>query len=395
MDAAALAHNFRVFAEADCASEPLYAALSIAIAERPALLDLLMTAPYPQRRPVLLFAATHDLLLSGATHPLAAFYRSRTEEAAWRTDVGAAGPLFADFCDERHDAIAALLASRTVQTNEVGRSAGLRLALAELAGDRPVALIDVGCSAGLNLLVDRFRFEDRLVDGSIRMFHPPPNPTNVGAGSRHLEPDLTNVRSGAVAAPCGDVVVRTAFIGNDPECGPIPPIAQRFGVDLAPLDVHDERDARWLRACAWPSDLERHERLAAALALARTVALDVRRGAADRHLPAVIEDVESGVRPVVFHSWVVSYFDAAAKRRFVDAVRTMIVERDGAWISAEGPGVLAALTSPGPDADADPVRREATRWHLTTRVDGRPWSRLLALSHPHCRWIDRSVANPR
>ncbi len=373
LDEAALAHNFHVFGAADCASEPLYAALSVAIAEQPALLALLMTAPYPQRRPVLLFAATHDLLLAGATHPLADFYRSRTDDAAWRTDVDAAGPLFADFCRERQDELAALVASRTVQTNEVGRSAGLRLALAELEVDRPVALIDVGCSAGLNLLVDRFRLEARFADGSLRI-HPPTT-------------NLTNGRSGATVGPPSDVVVRTSFDGADAGGDAIPPIARRCGIDLAPLDVHDERDARWLRACVWPSDIDRHERLAAALALARTVTLDVRRGEADRLLPAVLADVEPGVRPVVFHSWVVSYFDQAAKRRLVDAVRTMIVERDGAWISAEGPGVIAGLPSAPGEADDDAVRREATRWHLTTRVDGQVSSRLLALSHPHCRWI--------
>ena len=53
VDAAALAQNFRVFANADCDSEPLYAALSRAIAGDRDILELLLQAPYPQRRPVL------------------------------------------------------------------------------------------------------------------------------------------------------------------------------------------------------------------------------------------------------------------------------------------------------------------------------------------------------
>lgn len=73
-DADALATNFRVFAAADCANEPLYAALSQAIAGQPDTLALLMEATYAQRRAVLLFGAVHDLLLAGSDHPLGAFY---------------------------------------------------------------------------------------------------------------------------------------------------------------------------------------------------------------------------------------------------------------------------------------------------------------------------------
>ncbi len=71
LDAAALANNFRIFADADCAGEPLYATLSRAVAGDPTLLALALGAPYAQRRPVLLFACVHDLLLAGTAHPLA------------------------------------------------------------------------------------------------------------------------------------------------------------------------------------------------------------------------------------------------------------------------------------------------------------------------------------
>ena len=38
---------------------------------------------------------------------------------------------------------------------------------------------------------------------------------------------------------------------------------------LAAFDVHDDGAMRWLRACLWPSDRVRSERLMAAAALAR------------------------------------------------------------------------------------------------------------------------------
>jgi hypothetical protein len=360
VDAAALAHNFRVFADADCAHEPLYAALSRAIADDDATLALLMQAPYSQRRPVLLFASTHDLLLAGHAHPLARFYRSVAPADAWRDDVEHAAEDFFDFCRTHRDPLTQLIAERSTQTNEVGRSAGLRLALATLSAERPIALIDVGCSAGLNLLVDRYRFAYRLADGSTVM-----------------------------AGPVGDVVIPAAIRSGHPQpTSTIPEVARRFGIDRSPLDVQEPRDARWLQACIWPSDTERHERLAGAIALARATALDLRRGDANEMLSGVLADLDRDIRPVVFHSWVVSYFDGDARRRFAEAVRVMVVERDGAWISAEGPNVVPGLAAPALPNDADAALREATVWHLTTRDDGVATTRAIARSHPHCRWIE-------
>ncbi len=397
VDEDAVAHNFRVFAEADCVGEPadagrvgepvdagrvgepvdagrvgepadasvgepLYAALSHAIAGDAGTIALTMQAPYPQRRPVLLFAAVHDLLLDEATprHPLARFYRSVVDEDALRTDVDEAMHFFVDFCRAHRDALVGRLTERATQTNEVGRCAGLRLALATLPVERPLALIDVGCSAGLNLLVDRYRYEYRLSDGATD-----------------------------AAGPAGAVVVRSNVTeGRPPALGPMPAIGQRFGIDRSPLDVRVERDARWLRACTWPSDIQRHERLAAAIALARDTPPTLIAGNANERLPHVLAMLDPGHRPVLFHSWVVSYFDRDARRHFADAARSMVVERDGVWISAESLGIVPGLEPPALPDDASVTLREATVWHVTIRQDDRAVSRCIARSHPHCRWIE-------
>ncbi len=357
-DPAAVAHNFRVFADADCAHEPLYAALSHAIAADDDTIALTMRAPYSQRRPVLLFASVHDLLLAGVDHPLAAFYRSVVGDAV-DTDVERAAPAFRDFCRTHRDAIADSLATRATQTNEIGRAAVLRLALATLGDDRPIALIDVGCSAGLNLLVDRYRFAYRFDDGE------------------------------TVVGPDVEPTIRSDIVSGRPDAArPMPPIARRIGLDRSPLDVRDERDARWLRACVWPSDASRHARLAAALALARDASLDIRSGDAIETLAGALDGIDRDVRPVVFHSWVLSYFDGASRRRFADVVRAMVADRDGAWISGEGPDVVPGLVAPPLPHDADATRREATLWHRTSLRDGVVATDAIARSHPHGRWIE-------
>lgn len=370
VEPAALAQNFLVFAN-ECASEPLYGALSRAIAGDRDILDLLLEAPYPQRRPVLLFAATHDLLLAGADHPLARFYRSVAGESGFRGDVDHAFAAFADFCGQQREALLALLRERTMQTNEVGRCAALRLVLAGLDRRTPIALIDVGCSAGLNLLVDRYRFVYRLPDKSLR---------TIGSES--------------------PVVIPAAFEGDDAfscDLSSMPAIAGRFGIDLALLDVRDARDTRWLQACVWPSEVERHARLAGAIELARemrrstekSTALDLRRGNANDLLSTIVDGIDGAVRPVVFHSWVVSYFEREARTRFAEEARAIVVERDGVWISAEAAGVVPGLAAPALADDPSPARREATLWHVTTRnADGACEVRTMARTHPHCRWIE-------
>ena len=70
-----LADHFRAFAtvvERDGGTT--YPAICRAVAEDDEVLSLLDGAPLPQRRPLLLLAAVHFLLLSGVEHPLAALY---------------------------------------------------------------------------------------------------------------------------------------------------------------------------------------------------------------------------------------------------------------------------------------------------------------------------------
>ena len=70
-----LSGHFRAFAatvERDGGST--YPAICRGIADDADVLSLLDGAPLPQRRPLLLLAAVHSLLLAGAEHALAAYY---------------------------------------------------------------------------------------------------------------------------------------------------------------------------------------------------------------------------------------------------------------------------------------------------------------------------------
>jgi len=110
------------------------------VAEDRELLALQLSALPHAHLPPMLLAGGHYLLLEGAGHDLADVYAGRS--------TAAAAPLFRDLCLGHRDELVEVLNARTVQTNEVGRSALFGPALTWAAGGEPVQLVDVGCSAG-------------------------------------------------------------------------------------------------------------------------------------------------------------------------------------------------------------------------------------------------------
>lgn len=170
-------------------------------------------------RPLLLCATLRfDALSEGPTHPLWAAI------AADPPDPSAidAAALSAALGRERERALVwHSLTRRSVQTNEVSRAVAWMWPAAVLAPPgAPLGLLDLGASAGLNLVADAL--------------------------------DLAWTAGGAPLA-----------------VGAAGAIRQRRGFDRAPLDVTRDEDAAWLRACIWPGERERLERLERAIAAFR------------------------------------------------------------------------------------------------------------------------------
>jgi len=165
-------------------------------------------------RPLLLLACLRDdALEEGPTHPLHALVGPAADPEA------ASLPRVREALDADRP-VWQKLARRHVQTNETGRAVAW-LWPAHLLGHRltePLSLVDVGASAGLNLVADEL-------------------------------PRIWSREGGGALA-----------------VDPLPPLGQRTGFDLRPLDVADDLDARWLRACVWPGQTERLDRLERAIA---------------------------------------------------------------------------------------------------------------------------------
>src|SRR5262245_24598740 len=108
----------------------------------------------PGAQALRLMGAVHRLVLEGRAPALARFYPSAGGVVA--DGVQAA---FTQTLAEHHDALVDLV-ERPVQTNEVGRSAGLLGGFLTVAAETglPLRLFEVGASAGLTLRWDRYAF---------------------------------------------------------------------------------------------------------------------------------------------------------------------------------------------------------------------------------------------
>ena len=351
--------QFERFADIECPHDPLYVALCRLLAARPEALALLDAAAPEQQRPNLLLAAIHERALDSAGGALASYFPSVGGERA--PDAALPAALDALLRDE-HEAIARHCATRATQTNDIGRSAVLWPALAELAGlsgNRPLALLDFGCSAGLNLGVDHYRY--RIGDAWF----------------------------GAASGPAVPQVHCHAVAGNAPTPDRAAPrIAARLGVDPAPVDLTDEASLRWLRACLWPHDGERRQRLDQAVVFARTQAWPVQQHAdCFAAIEPWLDSLPPGLQPVVFNSWVLAYFAAAARDAHVAAMRDLVQRRGIAWLSAEASSLVLGTAPPAGDGDEQvdaAMLANASMWWLTLPGS----TRLLARSHPHGRWLD-------
>jgi hypothetical protein len=165
----------------------------------------------------------------------------------------------------------------------------------------------------------------------------------------------------------------------------MPAIVWRRGLDLAPVDVHDETATRWLLACVWPDQPERRWRLERAVELGRAETPEVRKGDLVDDLPALLAEAPADAQLVVFHSAVLAYVAAERRQAFADLLAAGSRTRDIVWISNEGPGIVPGIADLG-------ARKGGMRFVLgrTRLTRGRRTDLALALAHPHgadLRWM--------
>lgn len=285
-------------------------------------------------RPLLLLAAVrYDALCEGESHPLHGALAARSV----RVDAVTPDAFMAALSPAR-GRVEHALRDRAVQTNETTRAVTWLWPahlLSSVGERRSIALVDLGTSAGLNLVGD----------------------------------DLPALWVNEHGVP----------IPLDPR----PPVAQRLGLDLAPLDVRRTDDAMWLRACVWPSDVARLMRLEQAIA-ALTERAD--RGEAPTleacslpSAPSRIASLPESVFVLCVQTIVRDYLAPAEREQYEAGMREFLLKR---------PPRSALIVELEVDLDSlDVPGRSAMVVFRFASAEGRLIDLLMARTHPHPRQL--------
>ena len=337
------------FADNNCRNySPIYDRVCRAVAESDDVLALVEEAPPRSHQPNVLLAAVHYLLLGGLDHPLAAVYAGTSDADP--------GPLFIDVCLTHNAELLELLATRHTNTNEVGRSAILAVALNAVA-DRlgtPLGFVDVGCSAGMNLLCDSYRID----------YGP------FGA-------------TGPTDAP---VRIECSVVGGSPPVRPaLPSIRERVGIDLDPVDLSKDDNVQWQLALVFP-DTGRLPRTRVALATIRNEQPRIVHGDAIETVRDVVLGLPAEATAVVTTTWAAAYFSKEGRVAFREQLAEASKTRPVAWISAEGGKVVDLFADIQAPFDAQGAQGAVLG--LAMFRDGNTETELLGFAQHHGSWID-------
>ncbi|RDJ09873.1 DUF2332 domain-containing protein [Rhizobium grahamii] len=284
-----IAERYRRFARLEAAGRSaLYEQLALHVAKSPDILTFLSRMPPEKQQPNLLFAAVRLV-----------------------TGTPSSAVDFEDAVRNHSDAVTAVMMTRTTQTNEPGRCAGLLPSLARLQG--PLALIEVGTSAGLCLLPDYYGYD---------------------WGRRHLQPPAPFQS----IAPIFDCRVSEEV----PLPQQHPEIVWRVGLDLKPLDVSKDDDVRWLENLVWPEHHDRLSRLRKAMRLARENKPRIVAGDLRTDLGSLLDEAPRDATVVVFHTAVLGYVSSQDDR---DNFARSLIGTRAVWLSNESPTVFPELAA--------------------------------------------------
>jgi hypothetical protein len=341
----------------------LTAALLQTIAAHEELLSRLAMLP-PDRLPALLASAAISFLVRrDRPVPLAGYF----------PEPGARQPRFDDgfypaareFFSARLDDIAAVCCEHRYQMNEVARCTQIALGIAATAVSRadPIGLADLGTGAGLGLQLDRYRY--RL---GARAFGPPS------------------------AALCLSCEVRGP---HQPPPAGLPPIAERAGIDLNPIDLKDPAARSWLEACA-PPESSALTRLTAAIEVTRQHPVKLVAGDVVEVLPGVLDRFPPGRSVTVVDAYLAVFLPPEQRQQLVGILAAAGRTRPVTWLSLDplvplGPtGHDSVQGLPLPASLVRDYQQHGVFAVLGARTfhgdtDRR---RLLARAHPSGQWVE-------
>jgi hypothetical protein len=339
----------------------LTAALFSMIAGHDELLTALCALPADKLPALLASAAVTFLVRRDRPEPLAQYFPVPGQpqppfddgfHAAATAYVSSRLPDIIDLC-QRH----------RYQMNEVGRCTQIALGIAATRPPGPIGLIDLGTGAGLGLQLDRYRYQLN------------------GMG--------TGPTSAALALTCELRGV------HPPPRLKLPPIHQRAGIELDPVDLADPAARAWLIACA-PPEASALTRLTAAIEVSTRHPERVVAGDAVAALPALLDTMPPGLPVMVTDAYLGVFLSPAARARLFSILSEASRARPVTWLSLDplvplGPAGRDSVQGLAlPDELIADYRQHGVFAVLGVRAFDRAAEsgRLLARAHPSGQWVD-------
>ncbi|PFH91043.1 DUF2332 domain-containing protein [Bacillus sp. AFS088145] len=296
-----LKQRFKQFAKNECGnSSRLYEYLSLKIAEDEEIHDLCTFALDGQPIPNLLLGSIHYLLLNGNHHPLKEFYPSLVETPKKVED---SYPYFQDFCKKFRNEIIQLIHTKIVQTNEVRRCAYLYPCISYIYQkvNKPISLIEIGTSAGLQLLWDQYKYSystSETIYGNIK--------SDVLINSEVKDKGLINL----------------------PLLDKVPPVVDRYGIDLHVNDLSNKEDYLWLKALIWPEHFERRELFEKAVISMKENEINLIEADGIKILPEVVKKLSNDSILCIFHTHVANQIPVEGKQSLLKTIEGIGENRD-------------------------------------------------------------------
>jgi hypothetical protein len=341
----------------------LTAALFQVIAGHEELLSRMTVLP-PDRLPALLASAAISFLVRrDRPAPLAAYF---PQPGAPQPPFDAGfHPAARAFISAHLDDIAAVCDDHRYQMNEVARCTQIALGIAATAGSlrEPAAQADLGTGAGLGLQLDRYRY---LLDGR------PSGP-----------------QAAALTLSCA---VRGTY---EPPRVALPPVAERIGIDVSPVDVADPVARAWLESCA-PPEASALARLDAAVEVTRQHPVRLVAGDALAALPDVLDGLPAGRSVIVTDAYMAVFLPPDQRAELTAILAAAGRHRPVTWLSLDplvplGPSGRDSVQGlPLPASLIRDYQQQGVFAVLGARTfDGETDSgQLLARAHPSGQWVE-------
>lgn len=241
------------------------------------------------------------------------------------------------------------------QTNEVRRSAAIFAGLCYASSnfDGLIDILELGASAGLNQSLDEFEY---MLGG----FH--------GCAKSNVKID-------------------TEWRGISPNQLRDIKIRNRAACDQSPIDVKNADSALLLQSYIWPDQIERHQRVLAAIEIAKQNNIKVDKQDAGIWIGEKLENRANDAMTIVFHSVFFNYPHYEIRKKIHDNIYTEILTSKPkaplVWLRFENYGSLFENTNSNEFTNhfvLDIVYKDFATGEIKHEI--------LAKLDPHCRWIE-------